>query len=110
MQELSTFIFLQISKQKVDRLAIRPPEGNTHSKSNNDSTVENFPICCLYGYNKMTSPCRLAIKGLHVTGQESSEYDIASLSRVSDSKFQVHVDESQDSHVDKISMFHFSFK
>ena len=56
----------------------------------------------------MPSPCRLAIKGLHVTGQESSEYDIASLSTVSDSKFQVHVDDPQDSHVDKISMFHLS--
>ena len=67
-----TFIFSQISKQKVDRLAIKPPEGDTHSKSNNDTTVENFPICCLYGYNKVTSPCRLAIKGLNVTGQESS--------------------------------------
>ena len=101
-----TCIFSQISKQKVDRLAIKPPEGDTHSKSNDDTAVENFPICCLYGNDKMPSPCRLAIKGLHVTGQESSEYDIASLSTVTDSKFQVHDDDSQDSHVDKISMFH----
>ena len=97
---------MQISKQKVDRLAITPPKIDTYSKSDYDAAVENFPMCCLYVYEKITSPCRLKIKGLHVSGQETSEYDLASLTTVSSNRFQVHPDGQQDSHIDKISMLH----
>ena len=62
-------------------------------------------MCCLYVYKKITSPCQLKVKGLHVSGEESAEYDLASLTTIPDNKFQVY-DDDQQNHppVEKLSM------
>ena len=100
---------MQISKQKVDCLAIRSHEINTLTK-NNDTTVENFPRCFLRVYEKLSPPCRLQIKGLHVSGQEYSDFDLASSTTASSNKYQGSDDGQQDTHVDIISMFYIYIK
>ena len=100
-----SYLHMQISKQKVDCLAIRSPEINTLTK-NNDTAVENFPRCFLRVYEKLSPPCRLKIKGLHVNGQEYSDFDLASSTTASINKYQVSDDGQQDTHVDIISMFY----
>ena len=90
----------------MDCLAIRLLEIDNHSKNNNNIAVENFPICCLHVYEKITSPCRLKIEGLYVRGEESAEYDLASITAITNNKFQVYDDDQQDPYIDEMSMFY----
>ena len=67
-------------------------------------------MCFLHVYERISSPCRLKIDGLYTSGQESSEFDLASPATICDKKFQIHGDDQQDSHVVKISRFYSHIK
>ena len=82
------FNFTQILRKEVDSLV--------------ENDTQTFPRCFLFIYGKISSSCRLKIKGLCASGQESSEFNLATPT-VSDYKFRVLNVDQQDSGVHEIS-------
>ena len=81
-------IFTQILRTEVDFLV--------------ENDTQTFPRCFLHIYEKISSSCRLKVNGLCASGQESSEFNLATPT-ISDCKFRVHNVDQQDSGVHKIS-------
>ena len=77
-------------------------KSDKYTESDDDTVVEDFPKCLFLIYDKVSLTSRLVVNGIRASGEESSEFNLASPT-LSNYKFKVHDHYSKDPCIVKIS-------